>query len=33
MNGIIAYARLDWPRTLDMIDKTTIAMKDYLASF
>ncbi len=33
MNGIIAYARLDWHRTLQMIDKTPIAMKDYFASF
>jgi hypothetical protein len=32
-NGIIAYARLDWHRTLQMIDKTKIAMKDYFAGF
>jgi hypothetical protein len=33
MNGIIAYAILDWHRTLQMIDKTKIAMKDYFAGF
>lgn len=33
INGIIAYARLDWHRTLQMIDKTKIAMKDYFAGF